>query len=150
MNERVSLARDNSLPRSVLLDVSKTYTEIAEKITGRTIHTSQNPKEQIIAVLRKDYGIIDDNKAKQTHRTLPTCGDLELSELTAISPMDGRYRRCTKDIAEYYSEFGLIRYRTHVEIEYFLALMELLPVGKCLPAGSAGKLRAIVDSLTIA
>merc|ERR1712232_163962 len=83
-------------------------------------------------------------------RSLPSYGNLELSELTAVSPMDGRYRRCTKDVAEYYSEFGLIRYRTHVEIEYFLALMELLPVGKSLPVGTAEKLRAIVDGLTVA
>jgi adenylosuccinate lyase len=84
-------------------------------------------------------------------RALPACGDLELNELTAVSPMDGRYRRNTKDIAEYYSEFGLIRYRTHVEIEYFIALMQALPLpdDKKLPAGSEEKLRAIVDGLTI-
>jgi len=84
-------------------------------------------------------------------RVLPPCGDLELSELTAVSPMDGRYRRNTKDIAEYYSEYGLIRYRTHVEIEYFIALMKVLPLpeNEKLPGGTEEKLRAIVDGLTI-
>jgi adenylosuccinate lyase len=86
--------------------------------------------------------------AEKKHRALPSCGDLELNELTAVSPMDGRYRRNTKDLAEYYSEYGLIRYRTHVEIEYFIALMEAL--GKTLPAGTEDKLRSIVDGLTIA
>jgi adenylosuccinate lyase len=91
-------------------------------------------------------------KGATKHRVLPRCGDLELNELTAVSPMDGRYRRNTKDIAEYYSEFGLIRYRTHVEIEYFIALMKVLPLAadRQLPAGSEDKLRAIVDGLTIA
>jgi adenylosuccinate lyase len=81
-------------------------------------------------------------------RVLPSCGNLELNELTAVSPMDGRYRRNTKDLAEYYSEFGLIRYRMHVEIEYFIALMQAL--GKTPPAGTEEKLRAIVDGLTVA
>jgi adenylosuccinate lyase len=65
--------------------------------------------------------------------------------------MDGRYRRNTKDIAEFYSEYGLIRYRTHVEIEYFIALMKVLPLpeNQKLPGGAEEKLRAIVDGLTI-
>ncbi|CAE7659536.1 purB, partial [Symbiodinium sp. CCMP2456] len=75
--------------------------------------------------------------------------DLELAELTAVAPVDGRYRKNTKGLAEYVSEFGLIRYRVHVEIEYFLALMTQLPVGKDLPAGTAEKLRAIPAKLTV-
>merc|ERR1719217_915340 len=126
MKEREGLAL-NALPRSVLMDVSKTYTDIAEKIIGQKLNISENPKEEIITVLRRDYGIIDDRPSKKA-RSLPACGDMELNELTAVSPMDGRYRRCTKDLAEYYSEFGLIRYRTHVEMEYFIALMQALPL----------------------
>ena len=49
---------------------------------------------------------------------------MNLNELTAISPVDGRYRRQTSDLATYFSEFGLIKYRVHVEIEYFIALCE--------------------------
>jgi adenylosuccinate lyase len=50
---------------------------------------------------------------------------MELNKLTAISPIDGRYRSQVSNLAEYFSEFGLIRYRTLVEIEYFIALCEL-------------------------
>ncbi len=42
--------------------------------------------------------------------------------LTAISPVDGRYRNKTEELANYFSEFGLIQYRVRVEIEYFIAL----------------------------
>jgi len=82
-------------------------------------------------------------------RVMPSIGDLELAELTAVSPVDGRYRRSTKGLAQYFSEYGLIRYRVHVEVEYFLALMAELPAGKDLPSGSAEKLRAMVDGLSI-
>ena len=44
MEEREALARDNELPLSVLMDVSKTYTDIAEKVTGKKIELSDNPK----------------------------------------------------------------------------------------------------------
>lgn len=48
-----------------------------------------------------------------------------LSSLTAISPVDGRYRSKCEKLDEYFSEFGLIRYRVKVEVEYFIALAEL-------------------------
>lgn len=48
-----------------------------------------------------------------------------LNTLTAISPIDGRYRRQIENLAKYFSEFGLIHYRVRVEIEYFIALCEL-------------------------
>ncbi len=50
---------------------------------------------------------------------------MNLTSLTAISPVDGRYRRHTSELAAYFSEFGLIRYRVLVEVEYFIALCEL-------------------------
>ena len=59
MEEREGLARDNKLPLSVLMDVSATYTDIAEKITGEKIVLSDNPKEEIIAILREQYQLID-------------------------------------------------------------------------------------------
>src|SRR5690606_30233079 len=49
----------------------------------------------------------------------------QLTQLTAISPIDGRYRNKTQDLAPYFSEEALIRYRVLVEIEYFIALCEL-------------------------
>ena len=50
---------------------------------------------------------------------------MDLRELTAISPIDGRYRGKTEPLAEYFSEYALIRYRVRVEIEYFITLCEL-------------------------
>ncbi|MDR0332089.1 MAG: adenylosuccinate lyase [Dysgonamonadaceae bacterium] len=49
---------------------------------------------------------------------------MKLNELTAISPVDGRYRDKTAGLADYFSEYALIKYRTHVEVEYFIALCE--------------------------
>ena len=50
---------------------------------------------------------------------------MKLDLLTAISPVDGRYRRKTEPLAEFFSEYALIRYRVRVEIEYFITLCEL-------------------------
>jgi adenylosuccinate lyase len=50
---------------------------------------------------------------------------MQNSTLTAISPIDGRYRSQVKELAPYYSEYALIRYRVLVEIEYFIALCEI-------------------------
>ncbi len=50
---------------------------------------------------------------------------MELNALTAISPIDGRYRNKTEQLAGYFSEYALIRYRVRVEIEYFITLCEL-------------------------
>lgn len=50
---------------------------------------------------------------------------MELDLLTAISPIDGRYRGKTEALASYFSEYALIRYRVRVEIEYFITLCEL-------------------------
>lgn len=49
---------------------------------------------------------------------------MELNELMAISPVDGRYREKTQELASFFSEFALIKYRVYVEIEYFIALCE--------------------------
>lgn len=48
-----------------------------------------------------------------------------LNELTAVSPIDGRYRGKTNSLASYFSEYALIKYRVRVEIEYFITLCEL-------------------------
>ena len=50
---------------------------------------------------------------------------MNLDILTAVSPIDGRYRSKTAQLAEYFSEYALIRYRVRVEIEYFIMLCEL-------------------------
>ncbi|CAG19880.1 phosphoribosylaminoimidazolesuccinocarboxamide synthase [Photobacterium profundum] len=59
MEERSALARDNALPEEVLMQVSKIYTDIAEKITGKKIVLSKNPKAEITAILRDQYGLVD-------------------------------------------------------------------------------------------
>lgn len=59
MDERLALARDNELPETVLMQVSDTYREIAEKITGEPLMLSDNPKAEIIDILRDQYQLID-------------------------------------------------------------------------------------------
>jgi len=49
---------------------------------------------------------------------------MELTNLTAISPIDGRYRKVTQELATYFSEFGLIKYRVQIEIDYFIFLAQ--------------------------
>jgi phosphoribosylaminoimidazole-succinocarboxamide synthase len=59
MPEREALARDNALPEAVLMQISETYLNIAEKITGGKISLSDNPKTEIIEILRDQYGLVD-------------------------------------------------------------------------------------------
>ncbi len=49
---------------------------------------------------------------------------MQLSPLTAISPVDGRYNKATLQLAQYFSEYALIKYRSKVEVEYFITLAE--------------------------
>ncbi len=75
---------------------------------------------------------------------------MQLSSLTAISPVDGRYRSKCDRLAEYFSEFALIRYRVRVEVEYFIALCNLpLPnLEGVLTPETAEKLRDIYKNFT--
>ena len=59
MDERRALAQNNELPESVMMAVSRTYKNIAEKITGETLQVADNPKAEIIKVLKEQYGLID-------------------------------------------------------------------------------------------
>ncbi len=69
--------------------------------------------------------------------------------LTAISPIDGRYRGKTESLAAYFSEYALIRYRVRVEIEYFITLCELpLPQLAAFDASLFPRLRAIYEAFT--
>ncbi len=71
---------------------------------------------------------------------------MKLSDLTAISPIDGRYRNKTDELSLFFSEFALIKYRVRVEIEYFIALCELpLPQLKGVEPTSFPALKSIVD-----
>lgn len=76
---------------------------------------------------------------------------MELTSLTAISPVDGRYRSKCERLDEYFSEYALIRYRVRVEIEYFIALCELgLEQLKGVGADKFEPLRDIYRNFTIA
>ncbi|MBO4369943.1 MAG: adenylosuccinate lyase [Paludibacteraceae bacterium] len=76
---------------------------------------------------------------------------MELTQLTAITPIDGRYRGKVECLADYYSEYALIKYRVRVEIEYFIALCELpLPQLKGVNAKKFDALRDIYRNFSIA
>ena len=72
---------------------------------------------------------------------------MNLSPLTAVSPIDGRYYNQTKHLSSYFSEFALIRYRLIVEVEYFIMLSEK----KFFKADTRlkNKLRQLADQFTI-
>jgi len=59
MEERKALAKDNLLPQSVLMEVSKTYSDIAEKITGQALRISEDPRGEIMTILDVQYGLIN-------------------------------------------------------------------------------------------
>ena len=76
---------------------------------------------------------------------------MKLDALTAISPVDGRYRSKTEKLADYFSEYALIKYRVRVEIEYFISLCELpLPQLKSFDGSLFEKLRDIYNSFSTA
>ncbi len=69
---------------------------------------------------------------------------MSITTLTAISPIDGRYRTKVDELGKYFSEFGLIKYRVLVEIEYFIALCELaIPQLSSFDKKFYGNLRAL-------
>ncbi|WP_225860172.1 MULTISPECIES: adenylosuccinate lyase [Chitinophaga] len=72
---------------------------------------------------------------------------MQLQPLTAISPLDGRYRKQLEELSAYFSEFALIRYRVMVEVEYFIALSEQKIFS--LPKTKVPALRRIYQELTV-
>jgi len=75
---------------------------------------------------------------------------MTLTPLTAISPVDGRYRRAVEPLADYFSEGALIRYRVHVEIEYFIALCQLpLPPLEKVDPATFDQLRDVCRSFSM-
>ncbi len=73
---------------------------------------------------------------------------MELNQLTAISPIDGRYRNQVSQLDEFFSEFALIKYRVIIEVEYFLFLAEKKFFK--LPAKSKQQLNSIIANFSIA
>ncbi len=75
---------------------------------------------------------------------------MELNSLTAISPVDGRYRSKTEQFSRTFSEFGLISYRVRVEVEYFIALCgEGIPGLEAMDPGSLESLREIYTAFSL-
>jgi adenylosuccinate lyase len=75
---------------------------------------------------------------------------MSLTPLQAISPVDGRYRRQTERLADYFSEAALIRYRMRIEVEYFIALCRLpLPQLAGVDPGDFERLRAIYTGFSM-
>ena len=72
--------------------------------------------------------------------------------LTAVTPIDGRYRARTRRLEAYFSEFALIRYRVRIEIEWYLSLAAhpAIDALKPIPAATAKKLRAVYEDFTLA
>ena len=74
---------------------------------------------------------------------------MNLNVLTAISPVDGRCRRAGKELAAYFSEYALIKYRVRVEIEYFIALCEIpLPQLASINKSTYSSLREIYQNFS--
>ncbi|MCD8100959.1 MAG: adenylosuccinate lyase [Alistipes sp.] len=74
---------------------------------------------------------------------------MELNSITAISPVDGRYRKSAEPLEQYFSEYALIRYRILVEIEYFIALCEIpLPQLEGIDPSVYEELRGIYRGFT--
>ncbi len=75
---------------------------------------------------------------------------MENASLTAISPVDGRYKRHTSVLDEYFSEYGLIKYRVRIEVEYFIALADAnLPQLKELSEEDKNRLRSIYSHFSV-
>lgn len=75
---------------------------------------------------------------------------MNLCPLTAVSPIDGRYRNKTVELDNYYSEYALIKYRVKVEIEYFIALCEIpLPQLKGVQTSVFPELRNIYEKFSV-
>lgn len=74
---------------------------------------------------------------------------MKLNSLTAVSPVDGRYREKVDQLDQYFSEYALIRYRVFVEVEYFIALVATdIPALKSFDPEKAALLRAIYQQFT--
>ena len=75
---------------------------------------------------------------------------MNTNELLAVSPIDGRYKQHTELLGAYFSEYALMKYRTHVEIEYFISLCEIpIPQLKDFPKDKIETLRKVALDFTI-
>ncbi len=114
--------------------------------------TPQAIRRSARAIAVEPFILISDSKAKSNDSRCGRSHDLinmQLDTLTAISPIDGRYRSKCEPLADYFSEFALIRYRVRVEVEYFIALCEIpLPQLAGVPLGIHSPARHLYLSFT--
>ncbi|GAB4296994.1 MAG: adenylosuccinate lyase [Marinilabiliales bacterium] len=74
---------------------------------------------------------------------------MDLNELIAISPIDGRYRNKTKELSDFFSEYALIKYRVFIEIQYFIALTKIpIPQLKDVSKSQIDKLEQLISDFT--
>jgi len=90
MTERAALAKNTALPAGALMDVSKTYTDIAEKITGQKLATTQRPREEIIEVLDKQFGLIDKNQKPLV--VIAAGSDSDMPHLETLKKEIGKFK----------------------------------------------------------
>ena len=75
---------------------------------------------------------------------------MNTNELLAVSPIDGRYKKQTELLGEYFSEYALMKFRTHVEIEYFISLCEIpIPQLKDFPKDKIEALRKVTNGFSL-
>lgn len=74
--------------------------------------------------------------------------NVSLNPLTAISPIDGRYFGILEPLSPYFSEFGLIRYRVRIEVEYLLALSAVLPELENFPPAKRSEIRKVYENFS--
>ncbi|GLJ41671.1 hypothetical protein SUGI_0862420 [Cryptomeria japonica] len=86
-------------------------------------HTSLSMPKAVVADLENTESTA--NSFEETTHMNTVLEELELSELTAVSPLDGRYASKVKELRSIFSEYGLIRYRVFVEVQWLLKLMQI-------------------------
>merc|ERR1719161_1878391 len=85
MEERKKLGEQNLLPQSILMETSKVYSDIAEKITGEKIVLSENPKEEIIKILDEKYGLISKGEKRKAPLAVIAAGsDSDMPHLETL------------------------------------------------------------------
>merc|ERR1711904_511524 len=97
MEERKALAKDNLLPQSVLMEVSKTYSDVAEKITGQKLRISEDPRNEIITILDVQYGLINKgakrSRAEQQPLAVIAAGsDSDMPHLEKLKAELGKFK----------------------------------------------------------
>merc|ERR1711904_513776 len=97
MAERKKLATDNLLPQSVLMEVSKTYSDIAEKITGSKLRISEDPRGEIITILDVQYGLINKGTKRGASQKTPLAviaagSDSDMPHLEKLKAELGKFK----------------------------------------------------------